>query len=347
MRYIYLLPDSSEEEQRKGIKEYLSLRGIYPGDCTTLQSDYDYDDQAYDQGIRNMISGLKHGDILYVWDFSSLAKSLENLYTNLLLGTNEGVSIVQCLDGTVASNESTESIAIVNAIGIASRIELKISKIQRRQKYTASQESKAASTSSKSQISRVESFDPDKIVIRRYSDKSVIVCGDSREYKEAIKEIGGLFNPKIDNGRPAWIVSLRKLQQLQEVLAGANYVVLQDCYISRSDYIAKQGNAKREVEDRRRRVDVEPLFGQTRSENELRTDKEPTRKKDSFKKKGWQSTSIGFQWVLKQLRAGVSRKAIVAEFNRRHATNPKDYSTSTGKPLTEAILSIWSRSLNE
>ena len=225
MRYIYLLPDSSEEEQRKGIKEYLSLRGIYPGDCTTLQSDYDYDDHAYDQGIRNLISGLKHGDTLYVWDFSSLAKSLENLYTNLLLGTNEGVSIVQCLDGTVASNESTESIAIVNAIGIASRIELKVSKIQRRQKYTASQESKSASTSSKSQISRVESFDPDKIVIRRYSDKSVIVCGDSREYKEAIKEIGGLFNPKIDNGRPAWIVSLRKLQQLQEILAGANYLI--------------------------------------------------------------------------------------------------------------------------
>ena len=65
MRYIYYLSGNSEDEQRKGIKEYLSLRGIYPGDCTTLQSDYSYEESEYDQGIRNLISGLKDNDTLY------------------------------------------------------------------------------------------------------------------------------------------------------------------------------------------------------------------------------------------------------------------------------------------
>lgn len=237
MRYIYYLPGTAEDEQRKGIKEYLSLRGIYPGDCTTLQADYPYDESDYDRGIRNLISNLKEGDTLYVWDFSSLGKSLESLYTNLLLGTNEGISIVQCLDGTVASNESAESIAIVNAIGIASRIELKISKIQRKQKYSSSQETKASNKKTTPVIQGIS--DPERIVVRRYSEKSVLVCGDSREYKDAIHGIGGIFNPKIDNGKPAWIVSLRKLQLLQEALAGANYVVLQECYISRKDFVNK------------------------------------------------------------------------------------------------------------
>ena len=235
MRYIYYLTDSSEDEQRKGIKEYLSLRGIYLGDCTTLQADYSYEEPAYDQGIRNLISALEAGDILYVWDFSSLAKSLENLYTNLLLGTNKGVSIIQCLDGTVASNESAESIAIVNAIGIASRIEIKVSKVQKRQKYSTHQGNIANVRGKTEKISDHDTL----LIVKRYSEKSVIICGDSRMYKDDIRKIGGIFNYKIDNGRPAWIVSLRKLQKIQAVLAGANYVISQDCYISKADYLSK------------------------------------------------------------------------------------------------------------
>lgn len=230
MRYFYCLPGSSEAEQKKLIREYLAPRGIYSGDCTMLQSDYRYDEQGYDQGIRAIISNLEYGSILYVWDFSYLGKSLESLYTNLLLGTNNGISFVQCLDGTVASNETTESIAIVNAIGIASRIELKISKIQQRQRYTKAQSAISP------MVNTNGSAPPDKIVIRRYSEKAVLVCGDSREYKDVIKGIGGIFNPRIDDGRAAWIVSLRKLAKLQEVLAGANYVISQDCYISKQDF---------------------------------------------------------------------------------------------------------------
>ena len=341
MRYIYYLSGNSEDEQRKGIKEYLSLRGIYPGDCTTLQSDYSYEESEYDQGIRNLISGLKDNDTLYVWDFSSLGKSLESLYTNLLLGTNEGVSIVQCLDGTVASNDSPETIAIVNAIGIASRIELKISKIQRRQKYAAPQENKLAASGIKSISVPADSYDPDKIIVRRYTDKSIIVCGDSREYKEGIKAIGAIYNPRINNGRGAWIVSLKKLHLLQEALAGANYVVMQDCYISKADYQAKQGDTKRESVSKRGGVEITMKSKASFSQNN-RTLTKGSNKTGGIRRRDWMS-SIGFHWALEQLQDGKSRKSIVAEFNKRHATNPEDYSTSTGKPLTEAILSLWSK----
>ena len=236
MRFIYCIPEVSEAEQRKGIKDYLTSRGVYTGDCTTLQSDYPYDDINYDLGMRNLVSNLSDGDVLYVWDYAVLSKSLESLHTTLLIGVNKGVSIVQCLDGTVASNESTESIAIVNAIGIASRIEQKVSRIQRRQKYAFSQDPKATVKGKRIASARREAYDPDKIVVRRYSKKSVLVCGDSRNYKDAIHGIGGIFNPRIDNGRAAWVVSLRKLKKLQEVLAGANYIISQDCYISRDNY---------------------------------------------------------------------------------------------------------------
>ena len=94
MRYVYCLTDASESEQREGIKEYFASRGIYPGDYTTLQADYKYEENEYDLGIRNIISNLKPTDILYVWDFAVLGKSLEKLYATLLLGVNNGISII-------------------------------------------------------------------------------------------------------------------------------------------------------------------------------------------------------------------------------------------------------------
>lgn len=236
MRYIFYKPGENETEQQKGIKEFLSSRGIYPGDCTILQSDYRFDDSSYELGIQGLISGLSEDDVLYVWDYAFLAKSLEGLYAILLVGINNGVCIVQCLDGTVASNESAESLAIVNAIGIASRIELKVSKVQRIQRFSSLKAPKANISVKNTRDLRQSSNDQKKIVVRRYSEKSVLVCGDSREYKDAIHNLGGIFNPKIDNGRAAWIVSLRKLKQLREALAAADYDVLQDCYISGKDF---------------------------------------------------------------------------------------------------------------
>ena len=55
----------------------------------------------------------------------------------------------------------------------------------------------------------------------------------------------------------------------------------------------------------------------------------------------WKQTSIGYLWAIEQVKAGKPYKSIVNDFNLRHEQNPDDYSTRSGKPLTDAILSNW------
>ncbi len=236
MKYVYYLrsPEKTEQEQKQGIKSYLSNRGLLIGDCTNLPPEYDFADPDYTIGVRDLLSKLKKGDVLYVWDYLVLGKTLEEIHTSLLLGTKEGGTVIQCFDGTVANNEDSDGLAIINAIGIASRLELKLSRIAKTIKF-----SKPAPTShepSKKTVRSDDTYDPSKIIVRRYSERALLITGDSREYKDRIKEIGGLFNPKIDNGRPGWIVSVRKLSQLQKILVGANYTITPDCYLSKDDY---------------------------------------------------------------------------------------------------------------
>lgn len=61
----------------------------------------------------------------------------------------------------------------------------------------------------------------------------------------------------------------------------------------------------------------------------------------------WRKNSVGYQWVINQLKAGVPRKEIIEEFNKRHETNPADYSTRDGKRLSKGVLSKWASRLEE
>ena len=238
MRYIFCAPTDFEDEQREGIKAYLSQRNIYLGDCTTLLCDYNYSDKEYDAGVKYMLSELHEGDILYVWDLSSLGKTLENLYTNLLFSSSKQVVIVQCLDGEIIGNETNETNAIIRGIGIASRIA-----------YNAKQ------SSTKRGLAR---------------------------RKQLIEKEGGFYSK---SGK--WVTRLGSPTPPSPKAAEAS-----------------ARNAK-------------------------------------LRKKKWQETSVGYQWVIKQLQAGTKRKDIIDEFNKRHITNPEDYSTVQGKPLTAPILSNW------
>lgn len=56
----------------------------------------------------------------------------------------------------------------------------------------------------------------------------------------------------------------------------------------------------------------------------------------------WREHSAGYQWVKRQILKGVmSRKEIIAEFNENRDHGMEGFCTSTGGPLTEAILSKW------
>ena len=246
MKYVYFAPNEQEKEQRQGVKEYLSLRQIYMGDCTTLLSDYEYGDTKYDSGVKYMLSSLKEGDVLYVWDLSALAKSLTNLYTNLLFSNSRGIIIIQCVDGEVLSPETDETSALIRGIGIASRIDFAFKQ----------------STTKKGLAAK----------------------------RKQLEENGGFFNK-----RGEWVTHLG----------------------------APLG---REISD---------------------SQKEAIGKAHRLRSKSWRATSVGYQWVIEQLKSGVPRKAIVAEFNKRHVTNPNDYSTRQGGTLCEGTLSRWAKKLLE
>ena len=246
MKYVYFAPNEQEKEQRQGVKEYLSLRQIYMGDCTTLLSDYEYGDSKYDSGVKYMLTSLKDGDVLYVWDLSALAKSLSNLYTNLLFSTTRGIIIIQCIDGEILSPETEETSALIRGIGIASRIDF--------------------------------SF-------KQSSTKKGL---DAK--RKQLEENGGFYNK-----RGEWVTHLG----------------------------APIG----------RKVPASQI--------------EAVRIAHRLHRDTWRASSIGYQWVIKQLKDGVPRRQIIAEFNKRHETNPNDYATRQGGTLCEGTLSRWAKELFE
>lgn len=60
----------------------------------------------------------------------------------------------------------------------------------------------------------------------------------------------------------------------------------------------------------------------------------------------WMEESKGVQWVRVQIAKGKSRALIIEEFNELHATDPENYSTREGKPLSKGVLSRWCREIN-
>lgn len=60
----------------------------------------------------------------------------------------------------------------------------------------------------------------------------------------------------------------------------------------------------------------------------------------------WKESSSAYKWTMARVAEGMPRKEIVRLFNEQHKLNPDVYCTRTGKPLTEATLSIWCREMN-
>lgn len=60
----------------------------------------------------------------------------------------------------------------------------------------------------------------------------------------------------------------------------------------------------------------------------------------------WREQSKGYNWVRTQLAKGKSRTIILEEFNELHETDPENYSTREGKPLSKGVLSKWCREMN-
>lgn len=60
----------------------------------------------------------------------------------------------------------------------------------------------------------------------------------------------------------------------------------------------------------------------------------------------WYEQSKGFAWVRAQIAKGKTRNLIIEEFNELHATDPENYSTRDGKPMSKGTLSKWCRMIS-
>lgn len=59
------------------------------------------------------------------------------------------------------------------------------------------------------------------INIESYSEKSFVIYGNTKEYKDKIKELGGKFNSNLKVG-PGWIFSNTKIDKVKEWLTDIN-----------------------------------------------------------------------------------------------------------------------------
>ena len=54
--------------------------------------------------------------------------------------------------------------------------------------------------------------------IQSYTDKSFILIGETKPYKDKIKELGGVWNAKLKDGNKAWVFSLTKQKDVENWL---------------------------------------------------------------------------------------------------------------------------------
>ena len=59
----------------------------------------------------------------------------------------------------------------------------------------------------------------DQITVIKYSEKAIAVIGNTKPIKDALKELGGSFNPRLSCGA-GWIFSAKKQEQVIEMLKG-------------------------------------------------------------------------------------------------------------------------------
>ena len=52
------------------------------------------------------------------------------------------------------------------------------------------------------------------ITVSDYSDKAIVVRGDTKPYKDALKSLGGIWNPNLKDGA-GWIFSIKKRDDVE------------------------------------------------------------------------------------------------------------------------------------
>jgi hypothetical protein len=75
-----------------------------------------------------------------------------------------------------------------------------------------------------------EEIQDQNINVEKYSEKSFVIYGNTKEYKDKIKELGGKFNSNLKVG-PGWIFSNIKFDKVKEWLNEINIKIDENIFL--------------------------------------------------------------------------------------------------------------------
>lgn len=86
------------------------------------------------------------------------------------------------------------------------------------------------------------------IYVEKYTERSIVVRGDTRQYKECLKKLGGKYNSRL-RGEPGWIFSKSKQEDVVNFIKKGER-------LSTEEEIKEGEKRTKEWEHKRKRIDV-------------------------------------------------------------------------------------------
>lgn len=127
-RYIYNRVSSEAqdyEQQQHCISEYFKRIGIDPaGISGTIVEKVSGTVNHKERKLSNLIETCKAGDIIYISELSRLGRSMSDLFSIITECCNNGITVIQCKDGTQIENNSIIGKELLFAFGLAAEIEV-------------------------------------------------------------------------------------------------------------------------------------------------------------------------------------------------------------------------------
>lgn len=127
-RYIYNRVSSEAQDyaqQQECIRQYFDRVGISMNTIAAtvvekVSGTVDYGDRK----LKPLMDKCEAGDIIYVSELSRLSRSMSDIFTLVDKLCKQGVTIIQCKDGTQIENTSIGGKAVMFALGLAAEIEV-------------------------------------------------------------------------------------------------------------------------------------------------------------------------------------------------------------------------------
>jgi hypothetical protein len=97
------------------------------------------------------------------------------------------------------------------------------------------------------------------ISLEEYSERSIVVRGDTRKYKEDLKKLGGKYNARL-SGEPGWIFSKRQQADVEKFISSGERIV--------SEQEAQDGESRTQSFEREKQTSKTPTSFQTTTKSQ-------------------------------------------------------------------------------